>query len=335
VDEFNRTSEKEYDMPIDDFMGYKITAVNIFAQYKLYLKGQRAVVIYNGNEMYVEKYVATIYRKNGYTVIPGEDLSLALYFSCGNYPIYPDSNPFGLLDDFINLNNHNCELSFDTERNFDIMLLNGIKMWNEYFFRAKRDSKVNKEDIIRKALNAFTDQEKVNLLKLYISRGYDNGAPDLFVFKPNTKEKQFVEVKSLNDRFRFEQLTLAEKLTNMVGNVYSICHVMPYNQDELMLNKVRTFTLKHDKEGFENLKMIPLDILYKGFMSSNNRELYAGQIGVSYNCLSFYLHKMNNCKMDYKYNNMDKLSEKEYMEIMGKVWNHIQNIGSRSGANEI
>ena len=83
-------------------------------------------------------------------------------------------------------------------------------------------------------MRCFDDKEVISLLQIYSSKKYNpRGAPDLYVFNPKTRAKQFIEVKSYRDSLRYDQLLIASSIIDFVGNYFTIAYVLPSNYDEL------------------------------------------------------------------------------------------------------
>lgn len=304
---------------------YHINIIEIQAEYAEE-KTERVKLTFGGNLLNVEDYVRKLFENQGYTVLNGADLHLFLWFCCGKFDNVTGGN-WGDAS-FIELNHQNREkCSGHIHDQWGILVRNATQMWVHYYQSYPLKAKL--ASLLSDSINIFDQKEIVALLNVYASAEYDpRGAPDLFVFNKETKDRQFVEVKSYTDSLRYEQLRLASELTNEVGSYFSIAYVLPVNYDELMCKKTLLASLDLAAKHLQKLYAMGSSKVCGGFDKASNKVQYAtNECGVNLNSIIFFVNKIRKSNLPYDSANLDFggkfFSLDQYLNRLEQEWNRL------------
>ncbi len=265
-------------------------------------------ILLNDSEYTVENYVKEIYEAKQFLVLQGSDIHLFLWFCCGKFDNKTGKNWGG--EKFEKLNNVNeaiCTKGMISEQ-YKTLVNNANQMWRMYHqsYPPKKNLKISD------SIQCFDEKELINLLQIYSSRNYDpRGAPDLFAYNLETRNKQFIEVKSYRDSLRYEQLQLASAIINNVGNYFTIAYVLPLNIKNLEEEKTIKAILDVGANQLKKLSSMNISKLWSNYTKAEDKKSFAtNQCGVNPNCLSFFLSKIKNISPEYN---------ADFLDFQGKV----------------
>ena len=294
---------------------YKINIEEIWCIYATE-KTSRIKILTNDIEYTVENYVKKIYEEEKFIVLQGSDVHLFLWFCCGKFDNKTGQNWGGEKFTSLNIANEAICTNGMISKQYKTLVNNADEMWFAYHqtYPPKKNLKIS--DSVR----CFDEKELINLLQIYSSRNYDpRGAPDLFVYNPETRDKQFIEVKSYRDSLRYEQLQLASAIVNCVGNYFTIAYVLPLNHDELQRKGISEAILNLGAKHLKKLVSMDINKLWSTYSKSEDKKSFAtNRCGVNPNCLSFFLFKTKNLLPEYHSN---------YLDFQGKLVNIDKYLG--------
>ena len=319
----------------------QINFIEICAPYDIKESKGKTRILTNGSSVTVENYVKKVFENKGYTAVSGGDLDKFLRFCCGRWTGYIDEDHGG--EKFVVLNNRNrsiCNSGMISEQ-WNTMIDNASHMWSLY--HRNYSPKLILTSKLCEAIKIFGEDEIIGLLKMY-SQSYRQDV-DWFVFNKNTKDRQFVEVKSHNDSVRYTQLKFSLDLSKLGKNLFTVVYIVPNNAREL--NKARDKTrmvkvhLDRAAKDLRKLYKIGADRVYKTYNKSKDMDMVAeGSYGVNPNCLLFFLKKAKNVCMDIDYDEKklwggDKyFGIKEYLARLESEWDELRTVGLLLKENE-
>ena len=304
---------------------YQINIEEIWCTYATE-KTSKIKILANDSEYTVENYVKKLYKEKSFIVLQGSDIHLFLWFCCGKFDNETGHNWGGEKFTRLNKENENICTNGIISKQYRAMLNNANQMWAAYY--QAYPPKMNLK--ILDSIHCFDEKELVSLLLIYSSKNYNpRGAPDLFVFNPKTKDKQFVEVKSYGDSLRYEQLQLASAIINDVGNYFTIAYVLPLNFKKLEEEKIVKVILDAGANHLKKIFSMNINKLWSNYIKAEDKKSFAtNQCGVNPNCLSFFLSKTKNISPEYNAECLDfqgkVVSLDKYLERLETEWNDIK-----------
>jgi len=302
---------------------YPINIIEMWCTYTLDSASKgRVNVIEDDISFTVENYVRKHYEELGYLVLEGSHVHFFLWFCCGKFDNQRGGNYGG--SEWIKLNKENAGFCRNKKiaKKYNTMVKNASKMWLAYYhdYPPKKDIKLL--DLIR----CLNSKELIGLLKSYSAKPYKSkGAPDLVVFNPQTREKQFVEVKSYRDSLRFEQLMIASDIINCVGNLFTIAYVLPLNMDDLEVESLFKLAMDDDAKYLKKLYLMDINKIWRGFNKTDDKVCYAEyDCKVTINCLYFFLSKTKNVIPKYTtkhfYATWNREHKRRYLNRLELEW---------------
>lgn len=273
-------------------------------------------VVRGNQRITVEDYVQQIYEERGFTVVRGNDFYTFLMFCCGYFDFrgglerFSDDpeirkNYHGDLGMHASLAHHYpniiepndeniaiCKAGIRSD-NYRILIKNASQIYNEpdkpkqYFCDHRSFEK------ILSFINSLEEHEILSLLNFCNNRGrFINGVSDFFVWNLETREWQFVEVKSHSDSLKLEQIEFLSGITAQVGNVFTLAFVLPSNQEELQQDRIADALYSFVAKDLKKLSQIGGNLAWEGYSRAESKSLFAiKECGVNPNSLFFFLAK--------------------------------------------
>jgi len=318
-------------------MPYEICQINlveIYAPYELKKGKGNPRMLINGSSLTVENYVKKVFENKGHTVVNGRDLNRFFTFCCGRWTGYTGMEVGG--ERFRGMNNRNrsiCNNGMVAEQ-WNVMIDNARSMWK--YYEVTNPPKFALASKLYESLKVFEKDEIIGLLKMR-SQSYGPEI-DLLVFNKETKERQFVEVKSRNDRISYDQLKFSFEISKLGKNLFTVVYVLPNNAKELdkTRDEARMPKMHLDRaaEDLSKLYKIGADKVHRAYKKNKDIDVLAqSDYGVNPNCLLFFLRKTKNICMDIDYDERklwggDKyFGMKEYLSRLESEWHELRAFG--------